>query len=265
VGQPLSADKKKASPTAPAASSVPPAAPAPTAVPAAPAATAVSAGAATAEAKPKVEARPAPTRRRLPRKRPSRTTSFRIADCDGYVNAGEYPETGELGEIFLKVAKQGSTLAGVMDAFAIAISIGLQYGVPLKAYVDKFINMRFEPSGITDDPDFRFATSVVDYIFRRLAADYLSPEDRASLNVLTTAERKRALDGGVAQVSNGHGKEHQEEPSDFISASAEDPEEPRLIVRTTSDAPMCYTCGISMQPAGSCFVCPSCATTSGCS
>ena len=88
----------------------------------------------------------------------------------------------------------------------------------------------------TDDPDFRFATSVVDYIFRRLAADYLSPEDRAALNVLTTAERKRALDGGVPQVSNGHGKEHQEEPSEFISA--EGPEEPRLVVRTTSDAPM---------------------------
>ncbi|HYR61516.1 MAG TPA: vitamin B12-dependent ribonucleotide reductase [Actinomycetota bacterium] len=223
VGQPLSADKKKPAPEA---------------------------------AKPE---RPAPTRRRLPRKRPARTTSFRIADCDGYVNAGEYPDTGELGEIFLKVAKQGSTLAGVMDAFAIAISIGLQYGVPLKAYVEKFINMRFEPSGITDDPDFRFATSVVDYIFRRLGADYLSPEDRAALNVLTTAERKRALDGGLPQVSNGHGKDDKEEPEPPAV------EEPRLVVRTVSDAPMCYTCGISMQPAGSCFVCPSCATTSGCS
>jgi ribonucleoside-diphosphate reductase alpha chain len=211
---------------------------------------------------PLPEERSAPTRRRLPRKRPSRTTSFRIADCDGYVNAGEYPETGELGEIFLKVAKQGSTLAGVMDAFAIAISIGLQYGVPLKAYVDKFINMRFEPSGITDDPDFRFASSIVDYIFRRLAADYLSPEDRASLNVLTTAERKRALDGGVPPVSNGHGREH-EEPDDPTGPGVTD--DSRFIVRTTSDAPMCYTCGISMQPAGSCFVCPSCATTSGCS
>ena len=152
-----------------------------------------------------------------------------------------------------------------MDAFAIAISIGLQYGVPLKAYVDKFINMRFEPSGITDDPDFRFATSIVDYIFRRLAADYLSPEDRASLNVLTTAERKGALDGGVAQVSNGSGNElrEHEEPADPAGLGVAD--KSGLIVRTTSDAPMCYTCGIAMQPAGSCFVCPSCATTSGCS
>ena len=225
VGQPLSADKKKVAPVA------------------------------------RVEERPSPVRRRLPRKRPSRTTSFEIADCTGYVNAGEYPDTGELGEIFLKVAKQGSTLAGVMDAFAIAISIGLQYGVPLKAYVEKFINMRFEPSGITDDPDFRFATSVVDYIFRRLGADYLSPEDRVSLNVLTTAERKRALDGGVPQAPNGHG-EHKEE--DFGPEGGG--EDPRLIVRPTGvDAPLCYTCGISMQPAGSCFVCGSCGTTSGCS
>ena len=212
----------------------------------------------------RTEVRPSPVRRRLPRKRPSKTTSFQIADCNGYVMAGEYPDTGELGEIFLKVAKQGSTLAGVMDAFAIAISIGLQYGVPLKAYVEKFINMRFEPGGITDDPDFRFATSVVDYIFRRLGADYLSPEDRAALNVLTTGERKRALDGGVPQVSNGHG-EHMEEASGGAGAVAGEPEEPRLIVRTVSDAPLCYTCGISMQPAGSCFVCGSCGTTSGCS
>jgi ribonucleoside-diphosphate reductase alpha chain len=239
VGQPLSADKKKVAPVA--------------AVGLAPV------------AKPKVEERAAPTRRRLPRKRAARTTSFHIADCDGYVNAGEYPDTGELGEIFLKVAKQGSTLAGVMDAFAIAISIGLQYGVPLKAYVEKFVNMRFEPSGITDDPDFRFASSIVDYIFRRLGADYLSPEDRAALNVLTTAERKQALDGGVPQVSNGHGKEHNDEPLETAPVDTLAPDEPRLIVRTTSDAPMCYTCGISMQPAGSCFVCPSCATTSGCS
>ena len=209
--------------------------------------------------------RPSPVRRRLPRKRASRTTSFQLADCNGYVMAGEYPDSGELGEIFLKVAKQGSTLAGVMDAFAIAISIGLQYGVPLKAYVEKFINMRFEPSGITDDPDFRFATSVVDYIFRRLGADYLSPEERKALNVLTTAERKRELDGGVPQASNGHGRHPQaEEDADY----GDEPSSPapRLMARPTGvDAPLCYTCGIAMQPAGSCFVCGSCGTTSGCS
>jgi ribonucleoside-diphosphate reductase alpha chain len=195
--------------------------------------------------------RSTPVRSRLPRRRPSKTMSFRVSDCEGYVIAGEYPDTGELGEIFLKVAKQGSTLAGVMDAFAIAISIGLQYGVPLKAYVEKFINMRFEPSGITDDPDFRFATSILDYIFRRLASDYLTPGDREALNVKTTTERQRSLDGGAPLQANGQ--------TAYNDAVAEP------VKGNGVDAPLCYTCGVSMQPAGSCFVCAFCGTTSGCS
>jgi ribonucleoside-diphosphate reductase alpha chain len=217
VGQPLSADKKKTD-----------AAP----VPATPE---------TAK----------PVRRRLPRKRPTQTISFKVADCEGYVHAGEYPETGELGEIFLKVAKQGSTLSGMMDAFAISVSLGLQYGVPLQAYVDKFINMRFEPSGITDDTDFRFATSIVDYIFRRLAADYLSESEREALAIKTTQERQTDLDQGVPAKPNGKGEAT--------------PEAVQVIEPTSRDAPMCYTCGIAMQPAGSCYVCGSCGTTSGCS
>lgn len=199
-----------------------------------------------------------PVRRRLPRKRNAKTMSFKVADCDGYVMAGEYPETGELGEIFLKVAKQGSTLSGVMDAFAIAISIGLQYGVPLKAYVDKFINMRFEPAGITDDPDFRFASSIMDYIFRRLAADYLSESEREAVNIKTTTERQAALDGGVPLTTNGHSK------TDAAEMPGTEPFR-GTNEATKVDAPMCYTCGISMRPAGSCFVCESCGTTSGCS
>ena len=198
-----------------------------------------------------------PVRRKLPRKRPAKTMSFRVADCDGYVLAGEYPDTGELGEIFLKVAKQGSTLAGVMDAFAIAISIGLQYGVPLRAYVDKFINMRFEPSGVTDDPDFRFATSIVDYIFRRLAADYLSAEEREALNIWTVEERQQSLDAAVQTNGNGHSKQ--------VAETVEISDPPEIVTIKGVDAPMCYTCGIAMQPAGSCFVCNSCGTTSGCS
>ena len=201
---------------------------------------------------PGVKEQPKPVRRRLPRKRNAKTMSFRIADCDGYVMAGEYPDADELGEIFLKVAKQGSTLSGIMDAFAISVSLGLQYGVPLKAYVEKFINMRFEPSGITDDPDFRFASSIVDYIFRRLAADYLTESEREAVNIKTTEERQASLDGGVPLKANGHTKH---EGSDGI----------RFVEPVKADAPMCYTCGISMQPAGSCFVCGSCGTTSGCS
>src|SRR5207245_5003393 len=125
-----------------------------------------------------------PVRQKLPRKRNSKTFSFRVADCHGYVTVGEY-EDGRPGEIFLRVAKQGSTLAGIMDAFAISVSHGLQYGVPLEAFVDMFTNMRFEPAGMTDDPDIRFATSLVDYIFRRLAVEYLSLEERTELGILT--------------------------------------------------------------------------------
>jgi ribonucleoside-diphosphate reductase alpha chain len=173
------------------------------------------------------------------------------------VHAGEYPDTNELGEIFLKVAKQGSTLAGIMDAFAIAISIGLQYGVPLKAYVDKFINMRFEPSGVTDDPDFRFATSIVDYIFRRLAADYLSAEERSALNIWTVEERQQVTGAEInTQDGNGHSKQ--------VAESVEMANTEETVERHV-DAPLCYTCGVAMQPAGSCFVCGSCGSTSGCS
>ncbi|HEX9410305.1 MAG TPA: vitamin B12-dependent ribonucleotide reductase, partial [Actinomycetota bacterium] len=121
-----------------------------------------------------------PVRRRLPRTRPSITTKFEVGDAEGYITASSYPDNG-IGEIFLKSSKQGSTLAGIMDAFSIAISIGLQYGVPLEAYVDKFINMKFEPSGMTNDEDIRFASSLVDYVFRRLALDHLPPEKREAL------------------------------------------------------------------------------------
>ena len=136
-----------------------------------------------------------PVRKRLPKSRPSRTTSFSVAGAEGYMTAGSYPDDG-LGEVFLKLGKQGSTLAGVMDAFSIAISIGLQYGVPLEAYVEKFTNMRFEPAGMTDDADIRMAQSMMDYIFRRLALDYLDYDTRASYGIYTADERTRAVQTG---------------------------------------------------------------------
>ena len=111
------------------------------------------------------------------------------------MTAGSYPDDG-LGEVFLKLGKQGSTLAGVMDAFSIAISIGLQYGVPLEAFVSKFVNMRFEPAGMTDDPDIRMAQSIMDYIFRRLALDYLPYDERAALGIFTAEERAAQLETG---------------------------------------------------------------------
>ncbi len=141
-----------------------------------------------------------PIRERLPRRRQSQTFAFRVADCEGYVTVGEYDD-GRPGEVFMKVSKQGSTLAGIMDAFSISVSLGLQHGVPLSTYVKKYTNMRFEPAGMTDDPDLRIAQSLVDYIFRRLAVDYLPAAERAELGVLTTGERMQPTLPGVEEAT----------------------------------------------------------------
>ena len=145
-----------------------------------------------------------PTRKRLPKSRPSRTTSFSVGGAEGYMTSGSYPDDG-LGEVFLKLGKQGSTLAGVMDAFSIAISIGLQYGVPLETYVQKFTNLKFEPAGLTDDPDIRMAQSIMDYIFRRLALDYLTFDERAELGIYTASERARQVETGSYLAGRGRG------------------------------------------------------------
>ncbi len=197
-----------------------------------------------------------PERRRLPRSRPSITTKFEVGDAEGYITASSYPDDG-IGEIFLNTSKQGSTLAGVMDAFSIAISIGLQYGVPLEAYVAKFINMKFEPSGMTNDPDIRFASSLVDYVFRRLALDYLPKEQREELGIRTIEERK-----ALAAAGNGYGLEVPAAEPEIGAPRKSPAERPGA---QAVDAPLCYSCGSKMQPAGSCYVCPSCGSTSGCS
>jgi ribonucleoside-diphosphate reductase alpha chain len=208
---------------------------------------------------PAVVATGQPQRRRLPKSRPSRTTSFRVADAEGYLLSGEYPDDG-IGEIFLKVSKQGSTLSGVMDALAISVSIGLQYGVPLEAYVSKFMNMRFEPSGMTDDPDVRFAMSLVDYVFRRLAIDYLDDDARARLGIMTTDERRDAVGTKTTEAPISESPAPVPLPGPVARSVAEDAEAIRL-----ADAPLCYNCGNKMRPAGSCYVCEACGSTSGCS
>ncbi len=152
-------------------------------------------GSETAETKVVEKVVYAPTRKRLPKSRASRTTSFTVGGAEGYMTSGAHDD-GELGEIFLKLGKQGSTLAGVMDAFSIAVCIGLQYGVPLETYVSKFTNLRFEPAGLTDDPDVRMSQSIMDYIFRRLALDYMSFEDRSGLGIYSAEERQRHLETG---------------------------------------------------------------------
>ena len=136
-----------------------------------------------------------PTRKRLPKQRPSRTTSFSVGGAEGYMTSGSYPDDG-LGEVFLKLGKQGSTLAGVMDAFSIAVSSACSTGCRWRRSSQKFTNLKFEPAGLTDDPDIRMAQSIMDYIFRRLALDYLSFDERAELGIYTATERARQVETG---------------------------------------------------------------------
>jgi ribonucleoside-diphosphate reductase alpha chain len=209
-----------------------------------------------------------PIRQKLPRTRTSRTFEFRVADCKGFVTVGEY-EDGRPGEIFVRVSKQGSTLAGIMDAFAISVSHGLQYGVPLRSFVEAFTGMRFEPAGMTDDPDLRIANSLMDYLFRKLALLYLSPAERAELNILSTQERMQPTLPGVEEtiVETRQGSELPADPPSVESASelAAALAPTVTSTRVNHDAPMCGQCGVQMQRAGSCHACPSCGTTSGCS
>jgi len=210
-----------------------------------------------------------PIRQKLPRTRVSRTFEFRVADCKGFVTVGQY-EDGRPGEIFVRVSKQGSTLAGIMDAFAISVSHGLQYGVPLRSFIEAFTGMRFEPAGMTDDPDIRIANSLMDYLFRRMAIEYLSPEERAELNILTTSERMQPTLPGVDEgIETRQGSEMPVDPPSIESVSTLLTDTQTTLVRevktTNHDAPMCMQCGVTMQRAGSCHACPSCGTTSGCS
>jgi ribonucleoside-diphosphate reductase alpha chain len=204
-----------------------------------------------------------PIRERLPRRRRSHTFAFRVADCEGYVTVGEY-EDGRPGEVFIKVSKQGSTMAGIMDAFSISLSLGLQHQVPLATYVRKYSNVKFEPAGITDDADLRIATSLVDYIFRRLALDYLTHEERLELGVLSTSERTQPTLPGVEESATPSVGLSDDPVVAGTGLSAGDASA-TLARAEQRDAPFCYSCGNVMQRAGSCYVCGSCGTTSGCS
>ncbi len=242
-----------------------------------------------------------PVRRRLPKKRPSQTVSFTVGGAEGYLTTGSYPDDG-LGEVFIKLGKQGSTLAGVMDAFSIAVSVGLQYGIPLESYVSKFTNLRFEPAGMTDDPDIRIATSVMDYLFRRIALDYLPVDKRAELGIFSAAERTAQLAGQGPDGAAGADDPDGVDAADSADDVAERLEEMRtsvdatpqpivaaeraanergvrsatggagsstelleLVTGKSADAPLCMTCGTKMRPSGACYVCEGCGSTSGCS
>ncbi|PWI45187.1 vitamin B12-dependent ribonucleotide reductase [Streptomyces sp. ICBB 8177] len=258
VGQPLSAKKKDgAAATAPAATEAP-----------------------AAAVEKVVEYRP--VRKRLPKGRPGITTSFTVGGAEGYMTANSYPDDG-LGEVFLKMSKQGSTLAGMMDAFSIAVSVGLQYGVPLETYVSKFTNMRFEPAGLTDDPDVRMAQSIVDYIFRRLALDFLPFETRSALGIHSAEERQRHLDTGSYEPEGedvdveglAQSAPRQTSAPQAATTTPDPAPAPKQAHNSTelleiqqglnADAPLCFSCGTKMRRAGSCYVCEGCGSTSGCS
>ncbi|MBC2876788.1 MULTISPECIES: vitamin B12-dependent ribonucleotide reductase [Streptomyces] len=224
-----------------------------------------------------------PVRKRLPKGRPGITTSFTVGGAEGYMTANSYPDDG-LGEVFLKMSKQGSTLAGMMDAFSIAVSVGLQYGVPLETYVSKFTNMRFEPAGMTDDPDVRMAQSIVDYIFRRLALDFLPFETRSALGIHSAEERQRHLDTGsyepadedmdVEGLAQSAPRQVEAPKAEAAPAAAAvpAPKQPHnstelmeMQLGLNADAPLCFSCGTKMRRAGSCYLCEGCGSTSGCS
>jgi ribonucleoside-diphosphate reductase alpha chain len=227
-----------------------------------------------------------PRRSRLPKSRISRTTSFSVAGAEGYMTSGQY-EDGKLGEVFLKLGKQGSTLAGVMDAFSIAVSIGLQYGVPLEQFAQKFTNLKFEPAGLTDDPDVRMAQSIMDYIFRRLALDYLAFDERSELGIYTATERARYVETGKYLSEEDEADVIESETlkndaSDDVRVHEDGANQPALVpmapveAHSTAevlekisgmsvDAPLCLTCGTKMRRSGSCYICEGCGATSGCS
>ena len=213
-----------------------------------------------------------PVRQKLPRSRRGRTFEFRVADCKGFANVGEY-EDGRPGEIFLTVSKQGSTLAGIMDSFAKSVSYGLQYGVPLHAFVEAFINTRFEPAGMTDDPDIRMASSIIDYLFRRLAVEYMTPAERAELGIFTRAERMQPTLPGVEEtaVETAQGADMFADPKTIpsveqLTASMAAGVFSHSDGKAAGTGAICSACGSSnMRRAGACHVCGDCGSTSGCS
>lgn len=214
-------------------------------------------------------------RREMPKVRTSKTFSFHVSDSKGFFTVGEY-EDGTPGELFISTSKHGSTLRGLFDAFAISISYGLQHGVPLKNYVRTFSHMSFAPSGITDDPEIRTASSIVDYIFRRLAMTYLSFDDRLELGLASLDDMPEAQTSLLDTASTAPVVAHQtvEEPVKVVTASTRLTEDAPEAVSSTpvskatsqdQSAPMCFNCGNITQKAGSCYVCTACGSTTGCS
>jgi ribonucleoside-diphosphate reductase alpha chain len=203
-----------------------------------------------------------PKRRKLPDERQAITHKFDIAGHEGYITVGLFDD-GTPGEIFLTMAKEGSTISGFADAFAQAISYSLQYGVPLQALVDKFSHARFEPSGMTKNPEVRFAKSIVDYIFRWMATKFLSPDAQFRAGVNMREEPTGEVEAPVAKVTVT-----TPAPAAVTAPVESKPAPPRpssfAAMQNQTDAPPCSTCGSIMIRSGSCYKCSNCGTTSGC-
>lgn len=209
-------------------------------------------------------------RRELPKVRAAKTFSFTVGGVHGYFTVGEF-EDGTPGELFVSIAKVGSTLSGLMDSFGRSVSYGLQFGVPLKVYVKGMTSMSFAPAGITDDGDIRTASSLVDYIFRRLALTYLPFDDRLELGLASiddmSDEQTSLLQEEIVQEPVAI------EPSPRVAETKVTeapvvhtvPEKPKNATKADTTAPLCYNCGNQTQKAGSCYVCASCGSTTGCS
>lgn len=209
-------------------------------------------------------------RRKLPKTRTAKTFSFRVADSHGYMTVGEY-EDGSPGEIFVNVNKQGSTLRGILDALAISMSHGLQFGVPLKDYVKSLRSMSFAPAGITDDPEIRTASSIIDYIAKRIGLSYLSFDDKLELGLvsiddmpddqttLLEEQESTAVDDRVGESAE------QKEVKTEATMSATTSQKKTKEGSGDDSAPMCFNCGNQTQRSGSCYVCTSCGSTTGCS
>ncbi len=203
-------------------------------------------------------------RREMSKVRPSKTYSFTVSDCHGYFTVGEY-EDGTPGELFVRVAKMGSTLAGLMDSFARSISYSLQYGVPLKVYVKGMTSMSFAPAGITDDPEIRTASSLIDYIFRRLAMDYLSFDDRLELGLASIDDMPDSQTSMLDMEILPETTKLTEQKVAKQEVISDEKIEKTKATHKDQSAPMCFNCGNQTQKAGSCYVCSSCGSTTGCS
>jgi len=206
-----------------------------------------------------------PTRTRLPDERPSITHKFSVAGHEGYIHIGQYPDTNLPGEIFITMAKQGSTLSGIMDAFATAVSLSLQYGVPLEDLCNKFSHMRFEPSGFTNNKQVPIAKSIVDYIFRYLSIKYLEVAEEPAVAETSIPAVDNSLDvnlGPAQEVADHH-------VGGTVEALMADPAvtvevQNKSAFVNQEDAPPCPNCGTITIRSGACYSCPSCGSSSGC-